>query len=462
MGWGIYLLKVAAVQAIALLAYQLLLDKEPLGHFKRAYLLLSLSLAFIIPTIVIWTANMPESGLEQMVYPNRFSGYTGMINQPYRAFDWQSIIWAVYLIGAATASFKILKELWQIIKNYQSSHERINKYDAIWVALNNPTRTHSFGRFIFYTRGEFPSDAIVRHELAHVRQWHTLDRLAIKLLRVIWWFNPLLLLYERAIRHNHELLADRAVVASGDISVTEYLQELLAQLNPLATSPPIANHLPFQFTKKRFQMISRSIHTGHAFAKGALLFFCWIVLLIGFGQTAFSQDFSSIRFPKTYEITEADQKALDNQLTVAEWRKLSHEEIFGHLPKDRGVPFFPPQKRDSTILFIDFRINQLKSIINRSPIRKPMPPSEEEFTDWQNTDKWLLRVNDELIPNDQLTTILDREDIFSTVFHYMPSIKYDQIVNDRKGTAIITTLEYRDYRLERARETLAYLESIRE
>ena len=51
MIWLIYLLKTMAIQVIAFGCYKLLLDEEPLGHWKRGYLLGSLLLSLIIPLV---------------------------------------------------------------------------------------------------------------------------------------------------------------------------------------------------------------------------------------------------------------------------------------------------------------------------------------------------------------------------------------------------------------------------
>jgi TonB family protein len=77
---------------------------------------------------------------------------------------------------------------------------------------------HSFLNYVFiykedYVKGNIEKE-IFNHELAHVRQRHSLDILFIELITLFAWINPILYLYRRAIQLNHEFLADEFVVNS--------------------------------------------------------------------------------------------------------------------------------------------------------------------------------------------------------------------------------------------------------
>ena len=53
----------------------------------------------------------------------------------------------------------------------------------------------------------------MRHEAAHIRQGHTADVLFLEVVQALFWFNPVLWLYKRALQEVHEFLADRAAVS---------------------------------------------------------------------------------------------------------------------------------------------------------------------------------------------------------------------------------------------------------
>jgi len=82
--------------------------------------------------------------------------------------------------------------------------------------MNQPMAPFSFFSTIFvhdmdYEKEQIPQ-AVLLHELAHTRQKHSFDMIFIELLQILFWFNPLILLYKRAMRLNHEYLADAAVL----------------------------------------------------------------------------------------------------------------------------------------------------------------------------------------------------------------------------------------------------------
>ncbi len=75
--------------------------------------------------------------------------------------------------------------------------------------------TYSFSRFntIYLSEHQLDNvEFILKHELAHSRQKHTLDLLVIRLVRCLFWFHPIMYLWENKMKENHEYLADRACI----------------------------------------------------------------------------------------------------------------------------------------------------------------------------------------------------------------------------------------------------------
>jgi beta-lactamase regulating signal transducer with metallopeptidase domain len=53
---------------------------------------------------------------------------------------------------------------------------------------------------------------IFQHELVHVKEKHTLDKLFIQLLLVVFWCNPFFWLIRRELKLIHEFIADKKAV----------------------------------------------------------------------------------------------------------------------------------------------------------------------------------------------------------------------------------------------------------
>lgn len=97
---------------------------------------------------------------------------------------------------------------------------------------------------------------IVKHEFIHANQLHTVDVLAIELVKAVFWFNPFIWLLAREIKQNHEYIADKKVVDSG-IDKTGYQALLINQIaeEKLLTLPSGFNH---SLIKKRIVMLTKN------------------------------------------------------------------------------------------------------------------------------------------------------------------------------------------------------------
>ena len=48
--------------------------------------------------------------------------------------------------------------------------------------------------------------------MVHIRQKHWLDLMLVQLLCILQWFNPVIWIYIRLIRQNHEYIADKVAL----------------------------------------------------------------------------------------------------------------------------------------------------------------------------------------------------------------------------------------------------------
>ncbi len=116
---------------------------------------------------------------------------------------------------------------------------------------------HSFMNVIFLNEKEYQdgkiSSTVLKHELTHVRQYHSVDILFIELIKTFFWFNPVVYAFKYVIQTNHEYLADQAVL-DAEVDAKSYMHQLIryaSHTSPLALS----STLNFSLTKKRIQMM---------------------------------------------------------------------------------------------------------------------------------------------------------------------------------------------------------------
>ena len=128
------------------------------------------------------------------------------------------------------------------------------------ILTNDQTGPCCFFDHIFLNRDDYHNGKIdkdlLNHEMEHARQSHTIDIILIELVKVFYWFNPVYLLYERAIRINHEYLADNGVI-SDNSDIKSYADKLLNFIT-CSSNMSLTSGSNNSFTKMRLIMMMKS------------------------------------------------------------------------------------------------------------------------------------------------------------------------------------------------------------
>ena len=127
----------------------------------------------------------------------------------------------------------------------------------------------------------------MHHELAHVNQKHSYDILFIELIRCLFWINPFLYFYKRAIQLNHEFLADEAVNNSFK-NVYSY-QVLLLEKAGMYKAINIASQFNYQVTKKRLMMMTKTTSASIKACKQFAILPILLVSMYVFGRNVVVQ-----------------------------------------------------------------------------------------------------------------------------------------------------------------------------
>ena len=139
---------------------------------------------------------------------------------------------------------------------------------------------------------------IITRELAHARQMHSLDVLFISLLLTVMWFNPFAYLFRKAIRINHEYLADEAVL----VKYKDVKSYKLLLLDTLISRQQTALTCSFNYsiTKKRLAMMTTIINFKRQYIKQMSVTLLSAALTFVFSEKIYAQIQASIpvAFPK--------------------------------------------------------------------------------------------------------------------------------------------------------------------
>lgn len=224
--------------------YTLVLKNETFFRQNRIYLNTSTLLSFIIPFInsnwfqeLFITQKLRETIVPaQMVYETVVLADEGTSN------------WAIgdliLLMYAGVTSILLSRFFFRLI--LLKSALKPKKGAA-----------YSFFNLMAVDRELPESGIIIDHEKVHMREWHSADILFIELASIINWFNPVVYLFKKEIRHIHEFIADEEA-ASGMPNKSDYA--LLLFSNTLGVQPDQLSNNFFNnsLLKRRIIMLNKN------------------------------------------------------------------------------------------------------------------------------------------------------------------------------------------------------------
>lgn len=317
----IYLFESGMCLALLFLVYFLFLRKETYFTFNRIYLLSILILSFALPLLQMnitlpgsqtmenraaeirnvkdhyerliamtdpeyrnsftkafttsKSNNFEESGLVFSSGNSKGEANSEDFNDSIKTGFWADVNWArllliLYLLGTLFFTVRLLLLFWwlkQTVNKYGSTFEDGVKL----VKMNEEVPPFSFFRFVFL-HGETTSHSgfsqILAHEKVHIAQRHSLDLMLVHLFTILQWFNPFAWLINKAMKTNHEYIADRSVVDQG-YELFDYQSLLLKQMISIR-SVELVNNFNLINIKKRIAMMTK-IKSGLAAQVKALV-----------------------------------------------------------------------------------------------------------------------------------------------------------------------------------------------
>jgi len=240
----------------------LLLKNIKTFNFNRFYLLFAVIFSFIIPFIQIPTDINVAVNQSIQDYSSSINNINvqGTIEkeQLNNVFNLQNILFAVYTIISTILLIRFVFNLFKITNTIKNSKIVANTVPHI-ILSTEKTLPYSFLNYIIVNKTEFENgkidDSLISHEQAHCKQYHSIDIFFLELLKIIFWFNPVIWIIKKEIQLNHEYLADNKVLKTKNIK--DY-QNILLNLVFRNNSTYLASNFNYSLTKKRLIMMTKN------------------------------------------------------------------------------------------------------------------------------------------------------------------------------------------------------------
>lgn len=317
----LYALRTALCLALFYLFFKWVMSRDTLHRLNRVVLLTAVVVAFLLPVCrvtIIEVIPRPEPMAFELPAEEIVT------TLPNDGIAWQQVVGALFLLamvvmvgrmGVATLS------VWRTIRRLKRSAEEVHEEKgATIIVASEELSPFSWGRYIVLSARDMAEngEAILNHELAHIRLGHTRDLVLFDLLMVGQWFNPAMWLLRRELRAIHEYEADRAVIAQG-VDPRNY-QMLLIKKAVGERWCSVANSLNHSNLKNRITMMLQKRTSRWAATKCLLL-----LPLVGLAVGAFAE---------TRYVYSEDKDSAKNQISQTAENGL----LRLRLTDDKGTP----------------------------------------------------------------------------------------------------------------------------
>ena len=327
----LYLLQVNVGLILFYALYKLVCTRDTFFRSRRFILIVSLVLPFILPFIDVreWLESRDRMIMlthfdYSAVLPEIVVG-SEAVETGNRVFVLSEWIGYLYLAGVVVLLVRLAVQAFSLYRLIVRMPEK--EINGVRVkCLNDPSGPFSFFGWIFMNPAAVKEDEIseiLTHEMAHVKQHHSVDVLLAEMVSICCWMNPFAWLLKREVRLNLEFLADRKVMEAG-FATKSYQYHLLG----LAYNHKygLSNNFNFSHLKQRIIMMNKKKSNAAGHIKYALFVLPAFALLVA-GNISCSQDASQTEdakeevvatvSPETKEAP-ADSTAKEEVFMVAE------------------------------------------------------------------------------------------------------------------------------------------------
>jgi Antirepressor regulating drug resistance, predicted signal transduction N-terminal membrane component len=204
-----YLAQSVLISGGFLTIYHLFLKRDTFFTENRLFLLSGLVLSLTFPLIKIQRTIITTKPL--IINASTGNQTNALANPVETAFTLENILLGIYLLVSLVLLVRFLLQL-SSLKKLAAQAKMWREHPYLHVETEKKITPFSFFNYLFYNPKLFsPTElnTVLAHEKVHARQFHTLDILLLELLKIVFWFNPVLWLYKPAIKQNLEFLADK-------------------------------------------------------------------------------------------------------------------------------------------------------------------------------------------------------------------------------------------------------------
>jgi N-acetylmuramoyl-L-alanine amidase len=295
---AIGILKSIVVLGLMLGYYRMALRDRKMHHFNRFYLLLTTAVSIVVPMLHLqWkttAAVTTNAAIKMLTVVNAGGDELPETTNAASGVSVAAVCYGIYgLVFVCLLVLTLLKMRW--IGQLRRNGEKIQMDGYTIVYTQDARAPFSFFSTLYWNRNTDMNSAagklILQHELTHIHQRHTIDKLLLQLVVIACWINPVYRLVQRELSMVHEFLADATAIEDNDTAAfatmllgAHYSSVLPVMINPFYSS-----------IKRRLMMQEQNKTIRYEFVRKAMVLPLVAITVLLFSFTVHSGDSPVVR-----------------------------------------------------------------------------------------------------------------------------------------------------------------------
>ncbi len=287
-----FLVKSITVSGLLTAWYFIGLRGRRLHQYNRFFLLTTLFASITLPFLHFRLFSIPhtaDSGLGPVslltgATTNAGSSVTAAQLQEHTSINW-TVIAAIAVMTISLTLLSVLVARIYKVQRLSRQYPATTLEGVRVIQTDLASAPFTFIKSLFWNRsislqGEL-GQLILRHELTHIEQGHTYDKLVCQILTCLMWFNPFYWMIQKELNIVHEFIADEQAVGNRD---TETFAKMVLQTYNNGSYLVPQHHFFSSTIKRRLAMLQNTTQPSYRALRRAMVapILALVVLLFSF------------------------------------------------------------------------------------------------------------------------------------------------------------------------------------
>ncbi len=397
-----YILKVLIISGILTGYYFLALKDKVFHRWNRFYLLLTVCLSLLLPLVSI---NIFSGAAEQGNIIKALQTITMqdeiVIEMGRKSFmNTDMLLMLGYLLISLFFIVRLISSFIQI-GGIKKRYPQTKVNGVNFINTDEKGTPFSFFNDIFWNRSidlhTTPGQQIFNHEVAHITEKHTYDKIFMNIILLLFWINPFFWIIRKELNMIHEFIADKMALEDGDTSA---FAEMILSSVFTRQQFSITNNFFYSPIKRRLLMLTKNKHTKVNYISRLLVLPLAAIVFVGISCKV-KTDTESQKTPDEITVT----PPVDGQTTLPDNSATTHS-YNNKIVKSLKVF----EKKSDTPIELTFEDGSKENIsmeaaqkagLDVPPPPPPLPPGTQryngklvKYASKSNDDKVILKYAD--------------------------------------------------------------------